>query len=79
MAADLNDLKRLKVTAETAAWLQARAHSSGRSKQEIARDALHSLAVQELDAARVMNALDPREARAGAAEGHSRDIGGRRK
>lgn len=85
MAADLDDLKRLKVTPETWAWLQGKSHTSGRSKQEIARDALHAIAVQELDAARVLNALDPRQAHpgdvrasSGDTEGHVRAVGGRR-
>lgn len=77
MAADLFDLKRLKVTAETRAMLQAKAMRTGKSQQEIARDLLHGIALEELDAARVLYALDPREARGGDAEGHSRDGGGR--
>lgn len=71
MAADLDDLKRLKVTAETSAWLQAKAHTTGRSKQEIARDALHEIALAEIRAAKVLASLAPPEA-------HSRDTGGRR-
>lgn len=40
MSADLADLKRLKVTAETRAWLAATSRSTGKSQQEIARDAV---------------------------------------
>lgn len=79
MAADLDDLKRLKVTAETRAWLQAKALSTGRSKQEIARDALHEIALAEIRAARVLANLAPAEGRAGDAQGHSGDGGGRRR
>lgn len=39
MSADLADLKRLKVTAETRAWLAATSRSTGKSQQEIARAA----------------------------------------
>lgn len=73
MAADLDDLKRLKVTAETRAWLQAKSLSSGRTKQEIARDALHEIALAEIRAARVLASLAPTERRVGDAEGHRRD------
>jgi hypothetical protein len=76
MAADLDDLKRLKVTAETRAWLQAEALTSGRSKQEIARDALHEIALSKIRAAKVLTALVPAEGRAGDVEGHSRDSRG---
>lgn len=72
MAGDLVDIKRLKVTAETRAWLQGRSMRSGKSQQEIARDALHDLAVAELDNAKVLAALDPRQ-------GHSRDGGGHKR
>lgn len=71
MSADLADLKRLKVTAETRAWLTAAARISGKSQQEIARDALHSLAVKEIHAAKVLVRLAPDEAL-------DRDSGGRR-
>lgn len=61
MSADLDDLKRLKVTAATRAWLTARSRSSGKSKQEIARDALHALAVKDIHAAKVLVRLAPDE------------------
>lgn len=66
MAADLHDLTRLKVTAETRAWLQAEAHTSGRSMPEIAREALHEIAVAKIRAAKVLASLAP-------AEVHTRD------
>lgn len=69
MAADLNDLKRLKVTAEARAWLQAESHTTGRSMQEIARDALHEIALQKIQAAKVLAALAPAEALSGDSRG----------
>lgn len=81
MAADLDDLKRLRITPETRAWLQAKAHTTGRSKQEIARDALHEIAVAEIRAAKVLASLAPAEAHVVTAEGNRRDSrgqGGRR-
>lgn len=71
MSADLADLKRLKVTAKTRAWLAATSRSTGKSQQEIARDALHSLAVREIHAAKVLVRMAPDEAL-------DRDSGGRR-
>lgn len=71
MSADLADLKRLKVTAETRAWLAATSRSTGKSQQEIARDALHTLAVREIHAAKVLVRMAPDEAL-------DRDSGGRR-
>jgi hypothetical protein len=70
MAADLGDLKRLKITAETRAWLQAEAHTTGKSHQEIARDQLHAIALEKIQAAKVLVSLSPTEA-------HSRDGQGR--
>lgn len=77
MSSDLFDLKRLKVTAETRAWLQAKAMKTGKSQQEIAREALHDRAVDELDAAKLMHALDPRKAHVGDSGGHVGDGRGR--
>lgn len=79
MADELKDLKRLKVTRETAAWLDAEAHSTGRKKHEIARDALHELAVAKIHAAKVLVAMAPGQDRGGATEDHTRDFGGRRR
>jgi hypothetical protein len=70
MAAELGDLKRLKISAETRAWLQAEAHTTGRSQQEIARDVLHDVALQKIHAARVLASLAPADAHAGATRGH---------
>jgi len=77
MAADLDDLKRLKVTEETKAWLHAKSLSTGRRMQEIARDALHEIAVAEIRAARILANLAPAEARAGDDRGLARDNQGR--
>lgn len=71
MALDLDDLKRLKVTPETRAWLQAESLTSGRSRQEIARDALHEIALAKIRAAKVLAGLAPDEARVGASGGHA--------
>jgi hypothetical protein len=69
MSLDLTDLKRLKITAETAAWLRAEAHVTGRSPQEILRDAVHDIALQKIHAAKVLANLAP-------AQGHAGDAGG---
>lgn len=66
------DLKRLKITPETDAWLQAESHTSGQSKQEIARQVLHEFAVGKIRAAKVLAALAPGDALSG-------DTGGRRR
>lgn len=79
MAADLKDLKRLKITDETAAWLNAEAHSTGRKKAEIARDALHEIAVAKIRAAKVLASMAPSEDRAGDTTDHGRDSGGRKR
>lgn len=84
MAADLGDLKRLKISAETRAWLQAEAHTTGKSQQEIARDQLHAIALEKIRAAKVLTSLAPSERRNGDAgakdgdtTGHSGDGRGR--
>ena len=69
MSAELGDLKRLKITARTLAWLQAEAHSSGRSMHEIAREALDQIAAQKIHAARVLIALAGSEGRDGEPRG----------
>lgn len=79
MSHDLFDLKRLKITRETRAWLQGVAHKTGHSQQEIARDALHERALDELDAAKVLHNLDPREGLFRDLEGQSGDSRGRRR
>lgn len=79
MSLDLVDLKRLKVTTHTRAWLQREAIRTGRSQQDIAREALHKLAVEEFDAARLLMSLDPEKGQSGDGQAHVRDSGGRRK
>jgi hypothetical protein len=79
MSLDLVDLKRLKITPRTRAWLQSVAMRTGRSQQDIARDALHKLAEEEFTAARVLMSLDPEQGHDGDAWAHSRDSRGRRK
>lgn len=77
MSADLHDLKRLKVSAETRAWLTAEAHRTGRSQHEIARDALHELALEKIHAAKVLLSLSPSEGRTGDGRAHAGDGRGR--
>lgn len=72
MSLDLKDLKRLKITAETIAWLESESRITGKTKQEILRDAMHQLACDKIHAARLLAALAPAEALSG-------DSGGRRK
>ena len=67
MSLDLLELKRLRITAETAAWLKAESMSTGRSQQEIAREELDRIAREKIHAALV------------PAEGPSGDSGGRRR
>lgn len=66
MSEELLDLKRLKITRETRAWLQAEARETGQSQQDIARDALHSIALREIRKAKVLTNL-------AEAEGHNGD------
>jgi hypothetical protein len=67
---DLVDIKRLKITPETAAWLEAQwRRNPSRSKQEILRDALHDLAIVEIHAARLLTALSPAEGQTGTPGG----------
>ena len=77
MSVELGDLKRLKISAETRAWLQAEAHTSGRSQQEIARDVLHNVALEKIKAAKVLAALAPGEDRTGPTQAHSGAARGR--
>lgn len=72
MSLDLEDLKRLKITAETRAWLEVESRSTGRSKQEVARDVLHQIAVKEIHAAKLLAALAPGEANIGDTRGRAR-------
>lgn len=77
MAADLVDLKRLKITADTRAWLTAEAHVSGRSAQDIVRDVLHAKAQEKIHAAKVITALADGEAFVRDGRVHLRDGRGR--
>lgn len=72
MAAELGDLKRLKISAETRAWLMSEAHRTGRSQQEIARDALHAIALEKIEAAKVLVAMAPGSGHAGDGRGRGR-------
>ncbi|MFO1465839.1 MAG: hypothetical protein U1F35_05270 [Steroidobacteraceae bacterium] len=76
---DLKDLKRLKLTPETRAWLTAEAHITGRTPQEIAREVLHAKAMERIHAAKVITALAAGEGLAGDGAGHLRDTRGRSK
>lgn len=69
MASDLNDLKRLKVTDATKAWLTAKSHTTGRTQQEIAREYLHERAIEEIRAAKILANLAPAEDPDGAKRG----------
>lgn len=70
MGAPKADLKRLKITAETRAWLQAEATTSGKSQQDIVRTVLHEIALKKIHGAKLLAAL-------ATAEGHKRDAEGR--
>jgi hypothetical protein len=72
MSLPLDDLKRLKITNETMAYLESEARESGRTKQEVLRDEMHKIAVVALRKAKLLLALVPDDA-------HSRDTEGRRK
>lgn len=69
MSLDLIDLKRLKITAETSAWLESESRITGRSKQDILRDTVHQIAVEKIHSARLLAALAPVEANSGDTRG----------
>jgi hypothetical protein len=75
---DLVDLKRLKITPRTRAWLQSEAIRSGKSQQDVARDFLDSVAADHIHAATVLMALAPSEGHSGATQGHAGYKRGRR-
>lgn len=79
MSLDHADLKRLKITRETRAWLTAECTRTGESAQEIARNVLHKVALESIDAARLLLALSPDNGHSGASEGHGGDSRGRRR
>lgn len=70
MSLPLDDLKRLKITNETMAYLESEARESGRTKQEVLRDEMHKIALVALRKAKLLIALSPDE-------GNERDSGGR--
>lgn len=51
------DMGKLKVTAETAAWLDFMHRKTGRNRLEIVRNALHEIATEQLDDASVLDAF----------------------
>lgn len=68
MSLDLIDL-RIKITPETAAWLEAESRLTGKPKQEILRDLAHSIALEKISGANLLAALAPREGHGGATGG----------
>lgn len=70
MSLDLIDIGKLKITQDTADWLESEVRDNpSRSKQEILRDTLHEIAQRALRKARVLVALS-------AASGNGGDNGG---
>ncbi len=61
MSADLDDLKRIKLTSEAVAWLEAEARFSGKTKQEVLRDVIHEIALKEIRKAKLLLRLSPDE------------------
>lgn len=51
------DFKRLEITAETRAWLDAESRITGKKPQKIVRELLHERALKEIAAARLLTAL----------------------
>lgn len=72
MALDLKDLKRVKLTGETLAWLESEARETGQTKQEILRDELHKIALAAKRKARLLLALSPDEGNDGDTQGRRR-------
>jgi hypothetical protein len=72
MSADLGDLKRVKLTEESLAWLEAESRATGKTRQEILRDTMHDHALQQRQKAKVLLALWPREGRERDGEGRER-------
>lgn len=72
MSLDHADLKRLKITAETRAWLTAESSRTGHSAQEIARQVLHDIALAKIEEARMLLALSPGSGHSGDGRGHRR-------
>lgn len=84
MSLPLKDIGKMKVTAETDAWLAARSRITGKSKLEILRAAAHELAIGEIHDAKLLIALARVEELGGDAGGSrgedegSRGRGGRK-
>lgn len=78
MSLDLADLKRLKITKDTVSWLRGKCAATGRSHQEIARDALHSVAVQEIHEAKILASFALSEGHVGDSYVKPGTAGGRR-
>jgi hypothetical protein len=76
MSLPLDDLKRLKITNETMAYLESEARESGRTKQEVLRDEMHKIAIVAVRKAKLLLALAPSEGHDGDSQGQS---GSRRK
>lgn len=71
MKADF-DIKRLKLTEATQAWLEAEvAKHPEKTPQEIVRDRLHSFALREIRSATVLSGIAARRGIRGDEEGHS--------
>lgn len=68
MSTDLHDY-RGKITPEAHCALEAAARTSGRDRQEIAREVLHEWAMKQIHAANVMDKLLQAEGLAGIAGG----------
>lgn len=68
MAADLFDF-RAKLTRETRVWLESKSRRSGRDKQDIVREALHKIAVQDLHEANDLSTYAREQGLFAAAEG----------
>jgi len=77
MSLPLLDIGKFKITGETDAWLDARSRTTGKSKLEIAREALHQLAVAEIHAATLLVALTGVQNREREARGLSGEDEGR--
>jgi ATP phosphoribosyltransferase regulatory subunit HisZ len=65
------DLKRLRISKATRAWLQAEATTTNLSQQEIVRAVLHEIALKKIRAAKVLAALATDAGHERDDEGHS--------
>lgn len=76
MSLPLKDIGKMKVTAETDAWLTARSRITGKTKLEILREAAHQLAVSEIHDAKLLTALARVEELGGEPGGSRGEDGG---